>query len=1233
MTESVAELLAQFAGRFTTRAEYPGGEGVTLRVADSDGTDRVLKVLPQGVPPSEASVLLSLRHPAIPAIHEIGELSDGRMFVVREHRDGDALARLSADPALLLDEVRQILEVLAFVHLRSVVHLDLKPQNLVRDAVGRLHLLDFGLATRVGDRGQGGTPFFAAPELLLGAVPDPRADLFSVGAMVAQALWPSSRLPLARFVQRFPREDFWSAAGVGPSAFPAPFDGFLERSLARRPVERFQDAQAAIEFLCGGSGRPSLAALRPDPIELWRTEIEQAAAVAGDLVVRGAGPADRRAIAMHLQCIVDGVSSFDERPGEVVLVRDGTGPAMCRLPAIEPPRLAAWLGDTFVGLDSRTSLQAAELLAARGASDSGEVAGQLVELVERGEITPAGTGWVWPAAAAGRLGACAEPATAGESPARASATRPEDIRAIAAAGRSEVAVAAWRRVAEAIPDSERELRHALADGLLDAGEPAKALPFCADAPVLRVQCLLDMGQVEAAERELQRVGSEDPHPRRRRMAAQLLLARGHAAAAADGLAEADTVPELLTRAAALEVAGRDEESDATLTRVAECKGDALDRPYLRASQLTIRGHLARKNTELERAMDCFEAARETLLQVGHVRHAASAQLNLGVIEKDRGEFDRAVNLLREARALYEHAGDAAGMAIAAANLGSTALARGDAVAAKPWLETAVRELARLGNRDAGQKAEALLARATAQLASKPAAIAPRADDKLAATMPPSSGPSRELFRTFLAVNRKLAQLADLDQAMHYLLDAAVTLSGGRQGYLLVVGDDGVRREFQSGSASGAAQAFSRSLAHRAIERQATLTGADGLADRELQDMPSIRNLEVRSAICAPFRSAGGVAGALYVEHAGRADAFGASDKEALEVLADQAAIAVDRMRREEALVHDLQASRRELAVVQRRGRRGGTKLLGDSPAMKTLRSEIQKLAPLDLSILVLGETGTGKELVARSLHEQSGRRREPFVAENCSALPAELLERELFGHVQGAFTGADADKPGLLELASGGTLFLDEVGDMPAAMQAKLLRALQEQSIRRVGGSDLISLDLRVIAATHKDLRAMVASGEFREDLFFRLAGVELRVPPLRERVGDVEQLAAHFLAAHSQQHGRELRLGGVARAALTGYAWPGNVRELDHVMARAALLTERDEVIDLQLPEGPAAVAASAVGEPRGANAVETLKAVERRAIVAAMQALGGDKTKAAKALGISRTALYEKLKRHGID
>lgn len=300
-------------------------------------------------------------------------------------------------------------------------------------------------------------------------------------------------------------------------------------------------------------------------------------------------------------------------------------------------------------------------------------------------------------------------------------------------------------------------------------------------------------------------------------------------------------------------------------------------------------------------------------------------------------------------------------------------------------------------------------------------------------------------------------------------------------------------------------------------------------------------------------------------------------------------------------------------------------MLGKSGPMRVLREQIAKVAGSDIPVLILGETGTGKELVARAIHRQGPRSSGPLVSENCSAIPGELMERELFGHVQGAFTGADRDVPGMLELASGGTLFLDEIGDMPPALQAKLLRALQEQTIRRVGGTTQIPVSLRLLTATHRDLKEMIRNQSFREDLYYRVAAVELRVPTLRERCEDIPLLAQHFLDRLNQQYRASRKLDEVALQALTRHPWPGNVRELEHAVARAFLMAEGDVIEDIPLPD---VVAKETVGREGGWPVIPLAEA-ERRTIRAVLAACGGEKTRTARTLGISRTALYDKLKR----
>jgi transcriptional regulator with GAF, ATPase, and Fis domain len=232
-------------------------------------------------------------------------------------------------------------------------------------------------------------------------------------------------------------------------------------------------------------------------------------------------------------------------------------------------------------------------------------------------------------------------------------------------------------------------------------------------------------------------------------------------------------------------------------------------------------------------------------------------------------------------------------------------------------------------------------------------------------------------------------------------------------------------------------------------------------------------------------------------------------------------------------------------------------IVGDSPKMRAVYELLGKVAPTDVSVLILGETGTGKELVAQALHEHGRRKSKPFLAENCAAVPPNLLESELFGHTKGSFTGAIADRPGHFVAANGGTVFLDEIGDMPLAMQSKLLRVLQEGEVRPVGSNKVLKVDVRIVAATNKDLAAMTKQGTFREDLYFRLNVITIQLPPLRERTGDVRHLVRFFLQRVSAEMGRAIGITDEALAALEAWRWPGNVRELENVIRRAAVFAD----------------------------------------------------------------------------
>jgi two-component system, NtrC family, response regulator AtoC len=307
-------------------------------------------------------------------------------------------------------------------------------------------------------------------------------------------------------------------------------------------------------------------------------------------------------------------------------------------------------------------------------------------------------------------------------------------------------------------------------------------------------------------------------------------------------------------------------------------------------------------------------------------------------------------------------------------------------------------------------------------------------------------------------------------------------------------------------------------------------------------------------------------------------------------------------------------------------------LVGDGPAMQKLRATIRTVAPTRPTVLLLGETGTGKELVARAIHAASPRSDRRFVAVNCAAIPAPLLESELFGHVRGAFTDAVRDKPGLFEDADGGTLFLDEVGELPMALQGKFLRALQESEIRRVGDTESIKIDVRLIAATLRDLPAEVAAGRFREDLYYRLAVVPVEVPPLRERAEDIPQLARFFAERHATRHQRNVVLTDAAADALAQLPWPGNVRDLENVVERAVVLADHREIDVEFLATLIPVKAAVALDDPAELSIKKATRTLEQGLIRRALGVTQGNRTNAAKLLEISHRALLYKMKEYGI-
>jgi serine/threonine-protein kinase PknK len=528
--------------------------------------------------------------------------------------------------------------------------------------------------------------------------------------------------------------------------------------------------------------------------------------------------------------------------------------------------------------------------------------------------------------------------------------------------------------------------------------------------------------------------------------------------------------------------------------------------------------------------------------------------------------------------------------------------------------------------------------------------------------PASKAPARETpttddarWRWMLSVVQRINAEPRLPPMLDRVMDAIIELTGASRGFLLLREPDGtlkVRNARNLGERDlvGDEAVLSRSIAERVATTGEPVVTIDASTDQRFDATQSVLGLQLRSVLAVPLRVRGEVAGTIYVDDRMRAGAFDERARSLAVAFADAAAVAIDNarsraelrrsLRRSERLADELERAlarqRAELETARRaidpaatRGRYDA--LIGRGDAMQRMLSLLDRVAPTPMPVLLQGESGTGKELVARAIHDNSPRAHRPFVAENCGAIPETLLESTLFGHVRGAFTGADRARAGLFEAADGGTLFLDEIGEMSPAMQSRLLRVLQEGEVRPVGGERVRRVDVRVVAATHRDLPDMVSRGAFREDLYYRLAVIVVRVPALRDRREDIPDLVAHFLRQGAR---RDVSIDRAALAAICAAPWPGNVRQLQSEVLRAVVLAEdliRTEHLTVSTETAPGARAPT--GGHTGLDLRNAVEDVERAMVLQALTSHGGNQTHAAKTLGLSRFGLQKKLKRLGIS
>jgi Nif-specific regulatory protein len=495
-------------------------------------------------------------------------------------------------------------------------------------------------------------------------------------------------------------------------------------------------------------------------------------------------------------------------------------------------------------------------------------------------------------------------------------------------------------------------------------------------------------------------------------------------------------------------------------------------------------------------------------------------------------------------------------------------------------------------------------------------------DKIQNQLPATSRLARNL-NALLKISRVVHAIRDLEQLQAQILDLIFEVSPAERGAILLDGKGGDR--FSSvftryrHAASTQPVRVSRTITRRVLEEGIAILGADVPASGGLNVVESLVVSNVRSLLCVPLTVFEKVIGCIYLDTISGAGRFDEDHLQLVAAIAGICAVALENARRQQWLEQENLRLATEINLEHN--------MVGDSPRIREVYQLLSRAAPTDSTVLIEGESGSGKELAARALHRNSPRSGKPFVAINCAAIPAELLETELFGHERGAFTGAVTQKKGRLEVADGGTVFLDEIGELAPALQVKLLRVLQEREFERVGGTRPISVDIRLIAATNRDLGDAVKAKTFRQDLYFRLNVVSLIMPPLRERREDIPMLAGYFVDKHSKKCKVKAKtFSEEAMACLVHYDWPGNVRELENAIERALVMSLSDVILPEDLPESLLEKhAPSGVTIAKYHTAVKDLK---KRLIVGAVEEAKGNYTEAARLLGVHPNYLHRLIK-----
>ena len=499
-------------------------------------------------------------------------------------------------------------------------------------------------------------------------------------------------------------------------------------------------------------------------------------------------------------------------------------------------------------------------------------------------------------------------------------------------------------------------------------------------------------------------------------------------------------------------------------------------------------------------------------------------------------------------------------------------------------------------------------------------------DRLLKELPATSPLARNLS-ALLKISRVVHAIRDLEELQAQLLDLIFEVVPASRGAIMLA--DGGAQEFSSLYArtrqAGQSQLVrvSRTIACQVMSEDVAILGMDVPAIDKLRDVESLAVSEVRSLLCVPLSVFQRVIGCIYLDNTNAGGRFNEDHLQLVAAIAGISAVALENARRQQWLEQENQRLMAEIKQEQ--------SLIGEAPRMREIYQFLAKVAPADSTVLIEGESGTGKELAARALHRNGGRGNKPFVAINCAAIPETLLESDLFGHERGSFTGATAQKKGRLEVADGGVVFLDEIGELAPALQVKLLRVLQEREFERVGGTHTIKVDIRLIAATNRDLNEAVRLGVFRQDLYYRLAVVKLTMPALRDHKEDIPMLTRHFVQKYAKRcKVKPKPVSREAMAALVNYDWPGNIRELENAIERALVMGSPEMV---QLEDLPESLLEQAPAEDMTEGKYQaSVKAVKKQLIIDAVEQTNGNYVEAAVILGMHPNNLHRLIRNLGL-